>query len=333
MLIQLHSALECGQEIKIEKKANGRDVSHLGSFAHGERITVRLSVPRAIGASAVVLRIARDGDKDRDVHLDFVGSEQGVDAYETVLDTKELCGNDGYGLFYYEYLFVRGWDTLFSDSVNNVDMRLSEKSASRFRLLVYEREYETPAWFHGGTMYHVFADRFYRGEGETKLHGDAEINPDWHNGIPQYVRKPGDPLSNHIFFGGNLWGVAQKLDYLESLGVTVIYLSPVFEAYSNHRYDTGDYETIDSILGGDEAFDHLVKEAHARGIRIVLDGVFNHTGDDSKYFNRRGNYAQTGAYQSQKSPYYDWFSFRSFPDSYECWWNIEIMPRMNHECP
>lgn len=331
MLIQLHSALECGQEIKIEKRIGKRDVTHLGAFACGERITYCVKVPRMIGASAVVMRMAKDGGEDRDVHLDFLESDHGCDVYETEIDTEAICEGEGYGLFYYEFLFVRGWETLFSDSVNNVDMRLSEKSASRFRLLVHETEYETPAWFKGGTMYHVFADRFFRGEGETQLHGDAEINPDWHHGIPQYARKNGDPLSNHIFFGGNLWGVAQKLDYLESLGVTVIYLSPVFQAYSNHRYDTGDYEKIDSILGGEEAFDHLVKEAHARGIKIILDGVFNHTGDDSKYFNKRGNYEENGAYQSPKSPYYDWFSFKSFPDSYECWWNIEIMPRLNQQ--
>ena len=331
MLIQLHSALECGQEIRIEKHIGKRDVTHLGAFAIGEKITYRVRIPREIGASAVVMRIAKDGEKDRDIHLDFSGNDHGCDVYETEIDTEQICEGEGYGLFYYEFLLVRGGETLFSDSINNVDARIAQRSASRFRLLVHEKEYDTPAWFKGGTMYHVFADRFCRGDGKTELHGDAEINPDWHHGIPQYARKNGDPLSNHIFFGGNLWGVAQKLDYLESLGVTVIYLSPIFKAYSNHRYDTGDYEQIDSILGGEEAFDHLVKEAHARGIRIILDGVFNHTGDDSKYFNKRGNYKEIGAYQSKQSPYSDWFFFKHFPDSYECWWNIEIMPRLNQQ--
>ena len=127
-----------------------------------------------------------------------------------------------------------------------------------------------------------------------------------------------------------MWGVIEKLDYLASLGVTVLYLSPVFEAYSNHRYDTGDYEKIDAFLGGEEAFEKLIFEAHKRGMRIILDGVFNHTGDDSRYFNRRKTYKNEGAYQSQSSPFAKWYRFRNFPDDYECWWGIKILPRLDH---
>jgi glycosidase len=180
-------------------------------------------------------------------------------------------------------------------------------------------------------MYHIFLDRFCKGEGEVTLNRDAVINPDWANGIPQYAQNNGDELSNNVFFGGNLWGVIEKLDYLASLGVTVLYLSPIFKAYSNHRYDTGDYEKIDDFLGGEEAFDTLIREAHARGMKIVLDGVFNHTGDDSRYFNRRGTYNTVGAYQSQSSQYAKWYHFRAFPEDYECWWGIKILPRLNHQ--
>ncbi len=331
MLIQLHAALQSGHKIKIEKWIGERDVSRQGAFPYGAMLSMRVTLPRRFGVSAVVLRMHPDGKEAVDIPLSFVENAEGQDIYETTLDTAALCDGASHGLFYYEYLFVRGWNTLFSDSINNVDWRLSDTSASAFRLLIYESHYQTPEWFAGGTMYHIFVDRFCRGEGKSALHGDAVIDPDWHHGIPQYAREPGAPLSNNVFFGGNLWGVIEKLDYLASLGVTVLYLSPIFSAYSNHRYDTGDYETVDSILGGDEAFDALVKEAHARGMKIILDGVFNHTGDDSKYFNKRGNYDEVGAYQSRKSPYADWFSFRSFPDEYECWWNIEIMPRLKHE--
>ena len=331
MLLKLHSALECVERIQINKTANGKDASLLGAFPYGTKLEFHITVSRSIGAAAVVLRLERDGEEERDFPMQFSALEGDCDVYALTLDTAALCGEDAYGLFYYEFLFVRGWDTLFSNSVNNVDMTLSNQSECKFRLLVYEKEYDTPTWFRGGTMYHIFVDRFYKGEGETEFHGDAKLHPDWHHGVPQYARIPGAPLANNLFFGGNLWGVAEKLDMLSSLGVTVLYLSPIFKAYSNHRYDTGDYELVDSILGGDAAFEHLVKEAHRRGMRIILDGVFNHTGDDSKYFNRRGNYDSVGAYQSKKSPYAKWFSFREFPDSYECWWNIEIMPRLNHE--
>lgn len=331
MLLKLHSALESDGRIKIEKTANGLDVSHLGALPWGVKLSIKITVPRALGASAVVLRIARDGCPSVDLPLSFLTRDSSQDTYEISLNTGDICEECDHGLFYYEYLFVRGWDTLFSSSLNNVDMELTSCTDCKFRLLVYKKEFAAPDWFSGGVMYHVFLDRFYRGEGECSPRADSVINPDWEHGIPQYARIAGEPLSNNVFFGGNLWGVIQKLDYLVSLGVTVLYLSPIFSAYSNHRYDTADYERIDSLLGGEEAFDRLIREAHARGIRVILDGVFNHTGDDSKYFNRRGTYDATGAYQSTVSPYYKWYTFRSHPDSYECWWNIEIMPRLNHE--
>jgi glycosidase len=159
------------------------------------------------------------------------------------------------------------------------------------------------------------------------------LNTDWENGLPQYPLYPGAPLENNMFFGGNLDGVTKKLDYIASLGVNCIYLNPIFEAHSNHKYDTGNYLKIDDMFGGEEAFLRLLAEAKKRNIRIVLDGVFNHTGDDSIYFNRRGRYPTLGAYQSKDSPYYSWYDFKKFPDEYTCWWNIGILPRINTEVP
>ena len=330
MLIKRHSVLETDQPIKIEKKVNGRDASSIGAFAHGEEVSFSVRVPRRLGIAAVVMRLSPDGGEAEDLPFLFSSSETSVDLYTLTLSTKALCRDDDHGLFFYELLFLRGFETLFSDSINNVDFRLSDHSENKFRLLVYSADFRTPAWFHGGIMYHIFLDRFCRGTGEVSLRDGAVLNEDWEHGIPQFAKKAGDPLSNNVFFGGNLWGVAEKLDYLQSLGVTVLYLSPLFESVSNHRYDTADYEKIDRLLGGKVAFDHLIQAAHARGIKVILDGVFNHTGDDSKYFNRRGHYDTLGAYQSKKSPYASWFRFRKFPDDYEAWWGIEIMPRLQH---
>ncbi len=335
MLLKQHAALEADKKIKIEKICRGKDVSRLGAFAQGEKVTFLVTLPRALGISAVVLRIAPDGDEQADIPLVFSDTKEGRDRYAVQLDTEELCEGECDRLFFYEFLFLRGFDTLFSDTVNNVDFDLTERSARRFCMMVYQKDYQTLDWFRGGVMYHVFPDRFRRGEGKVTLHRGSVLDEDWENGVPQYAQKAGDPLSNNVFFGGNLWGVIEKLDYLKSLGVTVLYLSPIFESVSNHRYDTADYEKVDGLLGGDEAFDRLIEEAHSRGIRVVLDGVFNHTGDDSKYFNRRGNFETLGAYQSKASPFADWFSFQKFPDKYEAWWGIEIMPRLcqsNESC-
>ncbi len=330
MLIKQHNVLEKGAEVSLVKRIGERDVSHRGAFPCGSELILEARIPRTLGVRGVVLRIARDGGEEKDLPFSFTDLCKGVDLYTLTLDTAALCGGEGRGLFYYELLFLRGFDTLFTDSVNNVDFLLSERSASRFRLLIHDATLDVPDWFSGGVMYHIFVDRFCKGAREGTLKAGDVLDPDWEHGIPQYPEKRGDALSNNVFFGGNLWGVIEKLDYLSSLGVTTLYLSPIFDAASNHRYDTGDYEHVDALLGGDEAFSSLAKAAHERGMRIILDGVFNHTGDDSRYFNRRGHYDALGAYQSPASPYFNWYNFKSFPEEYECWWGIEILPRLNH---
>lgn len=330
MLIRLHEKIEETAPPHLWWEVDGHKTATAGAVPKGTVLKLCLELDRTWGAAAVVCRISPDGGEYRDIPLTFAKTQNGVDLYTLALDTAALCGEEGSGLFYYELLIVRGWDTLFSHTPNNQDLTFERESGSRFRLLVYQNDFCAPAWFAGGVMYHIFLDRFCRGEGEVTPNYDAVINPDWANGIPQYARRNGDELSNNVFFGGNLWGVIEKLDYLSSLGVTVLYLSPVFEAYSNHRYDTGDYEKIDAFLGGEEAFEKLIFEAHKRGMRIILDGVFNHTGDDSRYFNRRKTYKNEGAYQSQRSPFAKWYRFRNFPDDYECWWGIKILPRLDH---
>ncbi|MBR5881588.1 MAG: glycoside hydrolase family 13 protein [Clostridia bacterium] len=316
--------------VSIRKYLHGEDVTRKSAFAYGDVLEVRVEVARALGAQGVVLRGNQDGHGDVDVPLRVYAENDACVTYTCTLDTKQLCQGQGYGLYYYEFLLLKGFDTQFTESINNVDFYLSRSSGARFRLLIFENTYHTPSWFGKGVMYHIFVDRFCRGEGEVGTRDDAEINPDWDGGIPQYAPYPGAPLANNVFFGGNLWGVAQKLDYLASLGVKVIYLSPIFKAYSNHKYDTGDYETVDAMFGGDAAFEYLLQKANERGMRIILDGVFNHTGDDSRYFNRYGKYEGHGAYQSPRSPYAEWYGFKSYPDEYDCWWGIPILPRLNH---
>ena len=158
------------------------------------------------------------------------------------------------------------------------------------------------------------------------MHGDWYEQPEWR---PNAAGE----ITNSDFFGGDLKGIEQKLGYLESLGVTCIYLNPIFESHSNHRYDTANYEKIDPLLGTEADFRALCTAAKARGIRILLDGVFSHTGSDSIYFNREGRYGDGGAYRSQQSPYYPWYSFRRWPDDYECWWNFITLPNVREGNP
>lgn len=193
------------------------------------------------------------------------------------------------------------------------------------QILVYDEKYTAPEWLFGGVMYQIFPDRFARG-GETVKRNDALYDEDWENGIPEYPAVRGASFPNNTHFGGSLYGVADKLDYLSSLGVNCIYLNPVFEAYSNHKYDTADFLSVDRSFGGDKALSELVEKAHSRGMYVILDGVFNHVGNDSIYFDAYGKYGN-GACQGKNSPYYEWFTFNEYPHAYESWWGIKNLPR------
>lgn len=202
-----------------------------------------------------------------------------------------------------------------------------------WQLTVYEETY-TPAWFGEGVTYQIFPDRFCRTSPPRVegLLGQRRAHTDW-NEAPHIGADPETGRWNSDFFGGSLKGITSKLDYLASLHVTTVYLNPIFEAASNHRYDTADYCAVDPLLGTEEDFAQLCREAKKRGIRVMLDGVFNHTGDDSRYFNRAGYYDTVGAYQSPDSPYYPWYGFSCWPEQYDGWWGIKTLPAVNENNP
>lgn len=338
MLIKLNEELRAGEPPVLEKillsadGGTGADASRRSAFAYSDRIILRARVPRRIGAVELSLRVSADGAPRREMAFSFEKSERGGDVYRLELWMSSLCGEARDGLFFLELLFFRGSDVLYSDTVNNVDLKLSQKPANPCRLLVYRDDFDTPHWMGSRIIYHIFVDRYMNGRGKISISDTQVIEDNWENGVPQHAARPGDDVSNNVFFGGNLWGIIEKLDVIASLGVGMIYLSPVFKAYSNHRYDTGDYEKIDGLLGGEEAFDELILRAGEYGIKLILDGVFNHTGDDSRYFDRYGRYGGKGAYSSPDSPYFKWFRFRKYPDAYESWWDIKILPRLNPAC-
>ena len=195
------------------------------------------------------------------------------------------------------------------------------------QLTVYEEYGAAPDWFGRGVSYQIFPDRFCRSRvpDPAGLVGDRTVHENWQD-TPEFRPDERGEIRNRDFFGGDLAGIISKLDYLKSLGVTTLYLNPIFEAASNHRYNTADYMAIDPMLGTEEDFRALCREAHARGMRVLLDGVFNHTGSASRYFNADGFYPELGAAQSKDSPYYNWYHFTHWPDSYDAWWGIKTLP-------
>ena len=215
---------------------------------------------------------------------------------------------------------------------------LSSSPAGAFQLTVYEKDFDTPSFMSDSVMYQIFPDRFCKGDLENTargydyhvslgrkvyLHADEneEVLYLAHDGEMHYV--PDD------FFGGDIAGIIGSLDYLSSLGVNVIYLNPIFESCSNHRYDTADYLKLDPFLGTDEDFDRLIAETRKRGIRVILDGVFSHTGADSRYFDKYSRYGGVGAYENKDSKYFSWYSFSDYPDKYKSWWGFPSLPEVN----
>ena len=266
------------------------------------------------------------------VYREFAGAEDvcplppaegGFSGAYTVPGEGELC--------WYVFRLTR-WDGTLSYLGKN-GLRPDRDGAERWQLTVYE-DTGTPDWFGRGVTYQIFPDRFRRtGTPDVSgMVGRRWLHESWDD---QPVFRPDEDgqITNRDFFGGSLAGITEKLDYLQSLSVTTLYLNPIFEAASNHRYDTADYRAIDPLLGDEEDFRTLCREAHKRGMRVLLDGVFNHTGSRSRYFNADGFYPELGAAQSQSSPYYGWYSFHPWPTDYDAWWGVKTLPAVNEQQP
>ncbi len=210
----------------------------------------------------------------------------------------------------------------------------SAGEAQPWQLTVYDGAAETPGWFGRGVSYQIFPDRFCRAgtHGVDGLPGSRTLHARWDE-MMDYLPDARGEITCSDFFGGDLAGIAAKLPYLKSLGVTTLYLNPIFEAASNHRYDTGDYRKVDPLLGSEDDFRALCKAAEKLGIRVILDGVFNHTGANSVYFNAAGCYPEVGAAQSEDSPYASWYHFTRFPDEYDAWWGFRTLPAVEESDP
>ena len=226
------------------------------------------------------------------------------------------------GLYFY---YFKRKDGKFISRSGTDSAKITERLESKFQLTAYSEDFSVPEWLKGGVIYQIFPDRF-NGSGENLSdYRDRFIHKDKAD-TPIFLPDENGKVRNTDFFGGDLKGIAQKTDYLKELGVTAIYLNPIFDACSNHRYDTGDYMKIDRFLGSIDGLKELIRVAKEKGIKIILDGVFNHTGDDSRYFNKYGSYDCVGAYQSKDSPYYKWYKFINYPDLYESWWGVDVLP-------
>lgn len=299
-----------------------------GAVPAGQPVRFHIRVPAEAAARSAALQLTPDGEAPLRVDM------QRLPAAGPTADFFCEYALALPGLYWYHFSLATEYGPRFVTRIMDGTGGVTPEEGSQWQLTVYDPAFRTPEWIRGGVMYQIFPDRFCR-EGPVPAGQPADriLRSDW-GGTPEYSGEREGYFLNNTYFGGNLRGVRSKLDYLRSLGVTALYFNPVFEAHSNHRYNTADYLRIDPMLGDEAEFRTLCREAAARGIHILLDGVFNHTGDDSIYFNRTGRYGpDSGAYRSQHSPYYGWYDFRRWPDDYRCWWNYKTLPEVKEAEP
>lgn len=299
--------------------------SKVRAIATNEEVKLRIVVPRSMSCCGATLCVRKENEAEAYYSMFWAG----------------MCGDDHEywelhfsattsGLYWYHFELDTAWGKSF---VRNVGHGIGDfaPDGCEFQQTVYDESFVTPDWLKGGLIYQIFPDRFYNSGAKKSGVRPSRVLREW-GGEPYWREEQMNGIWNNDYFGGDLLGVEQKLPYLKDLGVTCIYLNPIFEANSNHRYDTADYEIIDPLLGTENDLKRLCKVAKEEyDISVILDGVFSHTGCDSKYFNLYSNYDTVGAYNSVDSPYYSWYKFTNYPDEYDSWWGIKLLPEVIEE--
>lgn len=300
-----------------------------GAAASGETLTLRLLLHRDAHVHEAFLCVRRDDEENI--------SEIPLNAREECEDYRFYDGSISLqtGLYWYFFRYTSDYGTYFVTKDPNHFSRgiVSDGSGEKWQQTVYDNGFKVPDWLAGGLIYQIFPDRFFAsGNEKENVPRDRFLVSDWSK-QPEY--RQDDPIYKlgNDYYGGDLAGITEKLPYIASLGVTCIYLNPIFEAHSNHRYNTADYLKIDPLLGTEQDLETLCKTAEQYGIGILLDGVFSHTGDDSRYFNRYGRYPEKGACQGAESPYFPWYTFEEFPNRYAAWWGISDLPETKENNP
>ena len=318
-------AVEAGTAVTLRLRAASNDLTGAQVRVWDDRLNVQMLLNMS--------RVADDGT------YEYWQATVPASAQPTIYWYRFIA-QDGTAVAYYEDDDSRngGWGQTFGDSPDN-----------GWQLTVYDPTFQTPDWVKNGIMYQIFPERFRDGDATNDMPAGS-----FHYDLPggSIVRSNGtdwntpicDPRSatecfqsySQNFYGGDLQGIIDKLDYLQSLGVTVIYMNPIFESPSNHKYDTTDFGVIDDNFGDLALFQTLATEAHSRGINLVLDGVFNHSSSDSVYFDRYNLYASEGACESVSSPFRDWYYFSpqtggpcAGDTTYESWFGFDSLPKLN----
>lgn len=302
-----------------------------GAVSIGIKVRIRLWTSKKCSA---YINLINFHNNQIEIQMNEIGWNSSVNnwVYETEVDTSNNTGL----IYYYFRVNYHGRDIIYGNNIESLGGvgQVYFNEPVSYQITIYSKQ-EVPSWYREGIIYQIFVDRFFNGEDEGKVLNPKKntfIYGNWDDS-PMYIKDVNGNIARWDFYGGNLLGVKKKLEYIKSLGVSIIYFNPIFDSPSCHKYDTGDYEKIDPMFGDEQIFKDLCSEAEKLGMRIILDGVFSHTGSDSKYFNKFGNYDSLGAYQSLQSPYYRWYRFNDYPNLYETWWGFSNMPNVDELNP
>lgn len=303
-----------------------------GAVSTKEKINIKIKVANTLSAKNVALHLKVAERQPKIINMNQI--ETLTDNNYSIYQCDIVSPSTPCLMWYYFNITTKDKDLFYGNNFNNLGGIgvISENHPPAYQITVYKKGFKTPEWLKEAVMYQIFVDRFFNGNDNNKINNPKKnslLHSHWDND-PIYIR---DPERGNVirwdFFGGNLLGIIKKLPYLKELGITVIYLNPIFESSSNHKYDTGDYKKVDEMFGDNDLFKELCQKAKDYGINVILDGVFSHTGSDSIYFNKEGNYDSLGAFQSKASPYYKWYRFNDYPNNYESWWGVESLPNVN----
>lgn len=297
-----------------------------GTLIPGQACSLHIHIPAQVEATQVTCRFSNAGGVQ--VQSVLLKRQRRKGPYEIFGGSFSIPEP---GLYFY-YFFIDTTDGGFRLFKQGDDTNM--EAGDLWQISCIPADFHTPDWAKGATFYQIFPDRFHK-SGKCDLTGKLEpytVHRSWNDEVQWKPTAEGLVLNND-FYGGNFKGICEKLDYIASLGTTAIYLNPICKSFSSHRYDTGDYKTPDPMLGTEADFAQLCEQAHQLGMRVILDGVFSHTGDNSLYFNRAGAFDSCGAYQSRQSPYASWYTFQNWPDQYTSWWGFDTLPTVNKMDP
>ncbi len=293
-----------------------------GTLVPGQNCRLHIHIPSAVQASGAKVIINYESGEDAlTVDMAFQEQQDGYDIFRGDFALEQTA------LYFYHFQITTAAGTfrLFKQG-DDTNMEAGDS----WQVSCVPENFHVPQWAKGAVIYQIFPDRFHK-SGKCDLTGKMEpytLHTEWNDEVSWQPTDEGVVLNND-FFGGNFRGIMEKLDHLASLGVTIIYLNPISKSFSNHRYDTGDYMVPDPMLGTEADFTALCDAAHKKGMKVILDGVYSHTGSDSLYFDREGRFDSVGAYESKESPYYRWYDFHEWPNSYSAWWNINTLPTVD----